>query len=527
MPLTRRRSRAVNESKCRHLFVNCYTPHTAASLPCCPGQNHSGRGLIRNNTMEDNRKHVITRIFHGLFFITPMLLGIYGYWFKEGLPLQDAAFKTLNYYTLNNDDIPTNMFQEVARWMAPLMTVGTIALFFQNVRDIFFGILARIRGTTTAVYGREPEKQILLDQLGVLGIQGKDRFVKADRYIFCGDEAENLTLYSRFQERLKGRPVYAKSDHLIDLGAKDDLYLFNPWETAARLYWKKRCLYPEAKAKNFHLSICLIGFEDLGQRLLIYGLMDNIFHPDQMIEYHVFGDSAKFRHIYHGIRQISDPVTFHDEPWYECLEILGKADRIIVTDNTNSLNQILRAVPAVKVDYLTDQSSEMHMTNYKNQLNVFDYGEEVWKVDRIVRETLLMNAKRINMYYVHEYDDAHPAQTMENAEAAWKKLDTFTRYSNISSADYHDIQRAMLAEDQILPKELLEEKNSAYLEMLSCLEHERWCRYHYLNNWTFGSGKKDPLHRTHPLLLPNDRLPDSEKVKDLNNLKVMFHLLEQ
>ena len=67
-----------------------------------------------------------------------------------------------------------------------------------------------------------------------------------------------------------------------------------------------------------------------------------------------------------------------------------------------------------------------------------------------------------------------------------------------------------------------------WLEQLAELEHIRWCRYHYLNNWTYGipeNGKnKDPHRRIHTMLIPYDRLSDQEKEKDRENVRILLAL---
>lgn len=102
---------------------------------------------------------------------------------------------------------------------------------------------------------------------------------------------------------------------------------------------------------------------------------------------------------------------------------------------------------------------------------------------------------------------------------AWAKLNSFTRYSNISAADYHAVQLLMLGNEA-----LTDEK----LERLAELEHIRWCRYHYLNNWTYGTpdnGKnKDAAKRVHRALLPYAELSNSEKEKDRENIRILLAL---
>ena len=116
------------------------------------------------------------------------------------------------------------------------------------------------------------------------------------------------------------------------------------------------------------------------------------------------------------------------------------------------------------------------------------------------------------------------AETAENREAEWAKLDAFTRGSNISAADYHLVRLDMLkamglpASAEKLPGETL--------ELLAQLEHMRWCRYHYLNNWAFGqpeNGKrKDPRLRLHADLVPYENLTDAEREKDRENIRILL-----
>lgn len=68
--------------------------------------------------------------------------------------------------------------------------------------------------------------------------------------------------------------------------------------------------------------------------------------------------------------------------------------------------------------------------------------EEEW-FDCVWGDSLFEQAKRINLRYASLYGGA--PDTDEAKEAEWRKLDGFTRYSNISSADYHQVQQKMLS----------------------------------------------------------------------------------
>ena len=72
------------------------------------------------------------------------------------------------------------------------------------------------------------------------------------------------------------------------------------------------------------------------------------------------------------------------------------------------------------------------------------------------------------------------------------------------------------------------ELSAERLIFLGELEHIRWCRYHYLNNWKYGipkNGKtKDPQNRLHSLLVPYDQLAEAEKEKDRENIRMLMIL---
>ena len=117
----------------------------------------------------------------------------------------------------------------------------------------------------------------------------------------------------------------------------------------------------------------------------------------------------------------------------------------------------------------------------------------------------------------------NPAMKL-NLEQEWSRLDGFTRYSNVSAADYHEMRLRML--DTLGWPADGEKLSAAQLEYLAELEHIRWCRYHYLNNWRWGKpengARKDPAKRIHADLIPYGELSDQEKQKDRDNIHVLL-----
>ena len=89
----------------------------------------------------------------------------------------------------------------------------------------------------------------------------------------------------------------------------------------------------------------------------------------------------------------------------------------------------------------------------------------------------------------------------EDMEAQWKELGGFLRGSNIARADHLWIEKYL-------------QKKGVSEETLMELEHVRWCRFHFYNRWKQGGEKKDATKKLHPMLVPFDKLPESEKRKD-------------
>ena len=94
--------------------------------------------------------------------------------------------------------------------------------------------------------------------------------------------------------------------------------------------------------------------------------------------------------------------------------------------------------------------------------------------------------------------------------------------SNISCADYHEIRMAMLNEMHISPAD----PDADMTDTLAELEHIRWCRYYFLNNWQYGvpAGRetKCASRRIHRDLRPYSELDEQEKEKDRENIRVLL-----
>ena len=322
---------------------------------------------------------------------------------------------------------------------------------------------------------------------------------------------------------MQKKPVYLKCDCRDFEGAEANLHFFCPEEIAARIYWRQAGLYQQARQKKYRLKIAILGFGRLEQELLLWGLQNHIFSPDQRLEYHIFGDSSKFLAIYHELGQLEDPIIFHGNPWYEELDLLKEADRILIQDG-RELRELLFALPEKTIDVLAGRNGMASLLGARDRLRIFFWEQEAGRPEYIFKGALLKRAKELNLQYAHIYDQVE--NTKENREALWRGLDAFTRYSNISSADYHEVRLAMLEDWR--KEQGKNDPDTEYLEYLAKLEHIRWSRYHYLNNWRQGVPKdgrhKDVRQRIHKDLMPYEALSQGDREKDREKVRLLLSM---
>lgn len=165
--------------------------------------------------------------------------------------------------------------------------------------------------------------------------------------------------------------------------------------------------------------------------------------------------------------------------------------------------------------------------------------EKCMTYDIIFSEKLLRNAKIRDAYYrsgsglnpelLERYhltpEQVDAMSVFEIADSKWyqeiwNSMSLHMQGTNLALADhthyklwlmdpYANLKNRDIAEvwDR-LPEERKDE--------LGEIEHIRWMRFHYMNNWSYGP-EKDFDHRTHPLLLPYDEIkklyqdPDDEE----------------
>lgn len=460
--------------------------------------------------------------------VLPLIVGVIGFVVLAREPFLDSVFNCMIMYVMNYTDVPPNILVEIARWTAPLATAGGVLIAFSSLQKRIVYLWKYLRGGSVAVYGPEKDKGLILKQLGKRGIDGRDSLIKAERYILLDEESESFEFYHANEAELRNHLVYIKCASLpVQSISEPNLKLFCPEEIAARLFWRQRDVFSLWKKSSGTMKIVFLGFGKLGEELICQGLQNNLFAPEQRLEYHVFGDCSTFLATHTSLSEISDPIIMHEEPWYDSLELIEQADFVVVLQQEEQsalIKMLLSTTFRHEVDVFSAQEPAIELLAQQDRLRYFKWRTEAMDLKLLFEDTLYLRAKRINLRYCHLYQGVE--ETGENTEKEWKRLDAFTRYSNISAADYHELRLKQL-EAQGLSDEP-GDFSAETMEQLAELEHIRWCRYHYLNNWKYGqpdNGKsKDPTRRIHTLLCPYEELSEAEKEKDRENIRVLLSI---
>lgn len=220
-------------------------------------------------------------------------------------------------------------------------------------------------------------------------------------------------------------------------------------------------------------------------------------------------------------------MYFYREPWYQYLELLEETDLLLLLTQENQvrlLGDLLLAVRQSRIVVFTQGSCGPELLESQERFRLFNWKAEAYRLENIMEDYLFEQAKRINLRYASIYQGIE--ETEEEKEAQWRKLDSFTRYSNISAADYHEVRLRMLEAMKL--KKDFEELPAEVMELFLELEHIRWCRYHYLNNWSYGvpadGSNKDKSRRIHRDLVPYSKLSEKDKEKDRENIRILLEI---
>lgn len=264
----------------------------------------------------------------------------------------------------------------------------------------------------------------------------------------------------------------------------------------SRLLWKQIQLW---NTKKENVSVIIWGEGCLSENMLCYGLLLNIYSNKQNISYHLIGNTS-FSIKHPAIPLMNgDKIITHVEEDSDTWNIVRESDVIIITEDVSAAKLQAIAVNGknAKIYYYSHMSGDVGELICTRNLAAFGRDEEIFTDENIRQEKLIEEAKQLNSEYAQKY----------NGEAEWDKLTGFLKWSNISSADFKHVLI-----------DILKNNPEVGIDELAELEHIRWCRFHFLNYWTYGipdnGSNKDTKKKIHKCLCPYSELSSVDKDKN-------------
>ena len=107
--------------------------------------------------------------------------------------------------------------------------------------------------------------------------------------------------------------------------------------------------------------------------------------------------------------------------------------------------KLLASTTGTAVEVFTVEDDGFELLSGRERLHVVEGEKEAWNPANVLGTEIFEHAKKLNLHYAHLYGGVE--ENSENMELEWGKLDGFTRYSNVSAADYHKIRVHMMKTD--------------------------------------------------------------------------------
>lgn len=491
-----------------------------------------------------------------ILFVITLVCGTIGYIMAELSPYE-ALISSFSLVVLNGPLEPSNLLIEIARWSGILFALDIVYTLVETaISASTEDLRARSRVNkpgATAVHGDGLFADKLAESLGDVAIRS-DHAISFEApcqvLLFSDDELAVDFMNRHINELSKAKEVYIGLDRMTpDMSKYTNMYTFNMAEVCAQLYWED---YPVTSPER----IALIGEGAYAEALLTQALLVNIYDIAGGIEYRLYGNFDQYRHLHtqldEALRVNSDTLVFCDQPWHAELDQLKECSRIILcgtTDfNLETASKLQCAYVKAPLHIRCDDKTNLNLVKQENAL-AFGTTEQLCTSAIVIQQHQHDAGKISDIAYRLGKKDCEgctrqagfPADTIEGTPGdkvlalkkrrldavdytkcftcplfmeKWREMDLFTKSSNYAVAA-HDRQKMHLLEQLGAGRDSGKSITNLSLEKrdyLQEIEHIRWCRFHFLNNWRYAPGDKDEIAHTHHYLVPYDQL--ERKIKD-------------
>ena len=481
----------------------------------------------------------VLKKIYGFLLVAAYFMMVVGFCIRGEAWYDSFYFAFQSFFVEYNGADKENVFLYIGRVVCPLLTAaGVFVILRHGLKSIRDAVVSNLKNSTAVYYNTDRMKDLGKAFVHPVLMENKVN-KKTDTHVLLFDkDVDCLTYYDKIKDKIKaGSKVYVCLEEIDSkLLNISDLFYFNTNEIIARIYWKERNLKEYLKEGKMDIKIAIIGFDSLGQKLLDYGLQNNIYSLKQSIQYHIWGDSTLYSSLLGKFDAMNgDTITYHDKDWRADIASFKEFDRIIIAQpvDVELLQALLYLNVDAEVDYYNPDGTDFSRLYKGKQLTQYGVLKNILKEDTIKTDALYREAKKINYNYLVKTNEKYTWERLdveEVMEEKWKELDGFTKGSNVACADYHQI-RLLVMDSMNLDIETISDED---MEMLAEMEHIRWSRYHYVNHWTYAAAEemptdengvrmvKDAKRRKHSSLIPYKDLTRFVKDKDKNNVLELF-----
>jgi voltage-gated potassium channel Kch len=173
-------------------------------------------------------------------------------------------------------------------------------------------------------------------------------------------------------------------------------------------------------------------------------------------------------------------------------------------------------------------SDERQDELFGSRIRPFGMLEDVCNREGLETPRLDALARSIHEVYVREQGAKGDSASTNSTAVAWDDLPEDLRSSNRHAADHFAVKLRAVGCAMVRPTGgAAAELTRDEIEILSRMEHSRFCAERFLAGWRYDPKPKDPVRKTSPTLLPWDAIPDAEREKDREQVRAMPKIIAQ